>query len=42
VTKSFERVAEKRLSKINFAIRKRLLEYDDVFNKQREVIYSLR
>jgi preprotein translocase subunit SecA len=41
VTKSVER-AQKKVEQNNFAIRKRLLEYDDVLNKQREVIYSLR
>jgi len=34
--------AQKRVERYNFDIRKRLLEYDDVMNKQREVIYSLR
>jgi len=34
--------AQKRVEAQNFAIRKRLLEYDDVMSKQREVIYSLR
>jgi preprotein translocase subunit SecA len=41
VTKSVER-AQKKVEQNNFAIRKRLLEYDDVLNKQREAIYSLR
>ncbi len=41
VTKSIER-AQKRVEAQNFGIRKRLLEYDDVMNKQREVIYGLR
>ena len=34
--------AQKRVEAQNFAIRKRLLEYDDVANKQREVIYNMR
>ncbi|MGB9561624.1 MAG: preprotein translocase subunit SecA, partial [bacterium] len=34
--------AQKRVEAQNFAIRKHLLEYDDVMNKQREVIYSRR
>lgn len=34
--------AQKRVEAQNFAIRKRLLEYDDVMNRQRELIYSLR
>jgi preprotein translocase subunit SecA len=41
VTKSIER-AQKRVEAQNFGIRKRLLEYDDVMNTQREVIYGLR
>ena len=41
ITKSVER-AQKKVEQNNFAIRKRLLEYDDVLNKQREVVYSLR
>jgi preprotein translocase subunit SecA len=41
VTKSIER-AQKRVEGQNFGIRKRLLEYDDVMNTQREVIYGLR
>ncbi len=41
VTSALER-AQKRVEMQNFAIRKRLLEYDDVMNKQREVIYALR
>ena len=41
VTKSIER-AQKRVEGFNFDIRKHLLEYDDVMNKQREVIYDLR
>ena len=34
--------AQKRVEQQNFSIRKRLLQFDDVFNKQREVIYNLR
>ncbi|MEW6685546.1 MAG: preprotein translocase subunit SecA [Candidatus Edwardsbacteria bacterium] len=34
--------AQKRVEEHNFDIRKHLLEYDDVMNKQREVIYALR
>ncbi len=34
--------AQKRVEEQNFQSRKRLLEYDDVMNQQREVIYSLR
>ncbi len=34
--------AQKRVERMNFDIRKRLLEYDDVMNKQREVIYDIR
>lgn len=41
VTKSIER-AQKKVEENNFGIRKRLLEYDDVMNKQREVIYKRR
>jgi preprotein translocase subunit SecA len=41
VTKSIGR-AQRRVEMNNFEIRKRLLEYDDVMNKQREVIYGLR
>ena len=41
VTKSIER-AQKKVEENNFGIRKRLLEYDDVMNAQREVIYSKR
>ncbi|MDP2938567.1 MAG: preprotein translocase subunit SecA [Candidatus Omnitrophota bacterium] len=35
-------IAQKRVETYNFEIRKQLLEYDNVMNKQREVIYSLR
>ncbi|MFC1553809.1 preprotein translocase subunit SecA [candidate division KSB1 bacterium] len=41
ITKSIER-AQKKVEGFNFSIRKHLLEYDDVMNKQREVIYTLR
>jgi len=41
VTKSIEK-AQKRVEGQNFSIRKRLLDYDDVMNKQREVVYTLR
>jgi len=34
--------AQRRVERMNFDIRKRLLEYDDVMNKQREVIYEIR
>jgi preprotein translocase subunit SecA len=41
VTKSIER-AQKKVEENNFGIRKRLLEYDDVMNRQRGVIYGKR
>jgi preprotein translocase subunit SecA len=41
VTRSIER-AQKRVEMNNFESRKRLLDYDDVMNQQREVIYDLR
>ena len=41
VTKAIER-AQRRVEAHNFDIRKHLLEYDDVMNQQREVIYALR
>ena len=41
VTNSIER-AQKKVEENNFGIRKRLLEYDDVMNSQREVIYKRR
>ena len=41
VTRSIEN-AQKRVEENNFGIRKRLLEYDDVMNAQRKVIYSRR
>ncbi len=34
--------AQKKVEQQNFAIRKRLLQYDDVLNKQREVVYGIR
>ena len=39
VSKSIER-AQKKVEENNFGIRKRLLEYDDIMNSQREVIYT--
>ncbi len=41
LSKSVER-AQKKVEENNFGIRKRLLEYDDVMNSQREVIYKRR
>ncbi|HEY0055342.1 MAG TPA: preprotein translocase subunit SecA [Pedobacter sp.] len=41
ITKSIER-AQRKVEENNFGIRKRLLEYDDVMNSQRSVIYSKR
>ncbi len=41
ITKAISK-AQKRVEMYNFGIRKRLLEYDDVMNKQREVIYGRR
>ena len=41
MTKAVER-AQKKVEENNFGIRKRLLEYDDVMNSQREVIYTRR
>lgn len=41
ITKSIER-AQRKVEENNFGIRKRLLEYDDVMNQQREVIYRRR
>jgi preprotein translocase subunit SecA len=41
ITKNIER-AQKKVEQNNFGIRKRLLEYDDVMNSQREVIYTKR
>lgn len=41
ITRMIER-AQKKVEENNFGIRKRLLEYDDVMNQQREIIYSKR
>jgi preprotein translocase subunit SecA len=41
ITNSVER-AQKKVEENNFGIRKRLLEYDDVMNQQREVVYDRR
>jgi len=41
MSKTVER-AQKKVEENNFAIRKRLLDYDDVMNKQREVVYKRR
>lgn len=41
ITKSIER-AQRKVEENNFGIRKRLLEYDDVMNSQREVVYRRR
>jgi preprotein translocase subunit SecA len=41
ITKSVEN-AQKKVEENNFGIRKRLIEYDDVMNQQREVIYNRR
>jgi preprotein translocase subunit SecA len=41
VTRAIER-AQKQVEAQNFSVRKHLLEYDDVMNKQRESIYTLR
>ena len=41
ISKSIER-AQKKVEENNFGVRKRLLEYDDVMNKQRTVIYEKR
>jgi preprotein translocase subunit SecA len=41
VTRAIER-AQKQVEAQNFSVRKHLLEYDDVMNKQRESVYSLR
>ncbi len=41
LNKSIEN-AQKKVEENNFGIRKRLLEYDDVLNKQREVVYAQR
>ncbi|TYB76980.1 preprotein translocase subunit SecA [Bizionia myxarmorum] len=41
ISKSIER-AQKKVEENNFGVRKRLLEYDDVMNSQREVVYKRR
>jgi preprotein translocase subunit SecA len=41
LTKSIEK-AQKRIESHNFALRKNVLQYDDVLNRQREIIYSQR
>jgi len=41
VTRAIER-AQKQVESQNFSVRKHLLEYDDVMNKQRENVYALR
>src|SRR5204863_8244942 len=41
LTKQIEK-AQKKVEEQNFLIRKRVLEYDDVMNEQREVIYAYR
>jgi len=41
VTRAIEK-AQKRVEENNFGIRKRLIEYDDVMNKQRDIIYKRR
>ena len=41
VTSSIER-AQKKVESRNFGIRKHLLEYDDVMNQQREIVYDRR
>jgi preprotein translocase subunit SecA len=41
ITKSIER-AQRKVEENNFGVRKRLLEYDDVMNAQREVVYKRR
>src|SRR4030095_11106977 len=41
VTRAIER-AQKQVEAQNFGVRKHLLEYDDVMNKQRESVYTLR
>mgnify|MGYP001064565215 CR=1 FL=1 len=41
ISKSIER-AQRKVEENNFGVRKRLLEYDDVMNSQREVVYRLR
>lgn len=39
ITSSIER-AQRKVEENNFGIRKRLIEYDDVMNSQREVVYA--
>jgi len=41
ISKSIER-AQKKVEENNFGVRKRLLEYDDIMNAQREVVYKRR
>ena len=41
ITRSIER-AQKKVEENNFGIRKRLLEYDDVMNNQRSLVYQKR
>ncbi len=41
ISKSIER-AQKKVEENNYGIRKRLLEYDDIMNAQREVVYKRR
>ncbi|MFN3195188.1 MAG: preprotein translocase subunit SecA [Chlorobiota bacterium] len=41
ITKSVEK-AQKKVEENNFAVRKRLIDYDDVMNQQREVVYTRR
>ena len=41
VTRAIER-AQRQVEAQNFSVRKHLLEYDDVMNKQRESVYTLR
>ncbi len=41
ITKSIER-AQKKIEENNFGIRKRLIDYDDVMNSQREMVYKRR
>jgi preprotein translocase subunit SecA len=41
ITRNIER-AQKRVEEQNFSIRKRVLEYDDVMNRQRQIVYQLR
>ena len=41
ISKSIE-TAQEKVEKRNFEIRKHLIEYDDVINRQREILYGLR